>query len=105
MANLLGLAYEERETSFNISIHDDMELDLDEVVVTPAMLANGNTLNRIVLPEQRLVMMVCREGNYFVPNGHTPLVEGDKLLIISGRDTAWRDAYRNAGIEDVIKLP
>ncbi len=105
MANLLGLAYEERETAFNISIHDDVELDLDEVIVTQAMLANGNTLNRIVLPKQRLVMMVCREGNYFVPNGNTPLAEGDRLLIISGRDEAWRDAYRNAGIEDVVKLP
>lgn len=104
MANLLGLAYEERESSFNVSIHDDLALDLDEVVVTQAMLANGNTLNKIVLPEQRLVMMVCREGNYFVPNGHTSLSEGDKLLIISGRDVAWQDAYRNAGIEDVIKL-
>ena len=49
------------------------------------MVERGSTLKDIVLPENTLVMMVCRNGEYFVPRGKTELELGDKLLVITDR--------------------
>ena len=49
-------------------------------------------------------MMVCRDGEYFVPKGNTELKAGDKLLVISDRSEELENAYRNLGIDDVMKL-
>ena len=67
MANLLGLAYEERESAFDVNMHEDMKSVLTEVEVNESMLESGHTLKDIVLPENTLVMMICRDGEYFVP--------------------------------------
>ena len=83
MANLLGLAYEERESAFDVNMHEDMKSVLTEVEVNESMLESGHTLKDIVLPENTLVMMICRDGEYFVPQGKTELRLGDKLLVIS----------------------
>ncbi len=65
MANLLGLAYEERESAFNVEMHhEEMKSALTEVEVNEGVLEAGNTLKDIVLPENTLVMMVCRNGEY-----------------------------------------
>ena len=69
MANLLGLAYEERESAFSVDMHQDMKSALTEVEVNETMLESGHTLKDITLPENTLVMMVCRDGEYFVPQG------------------------------------
>ncbi len=71
MANLLGLAYEERESAFNVEMHEEMKSALTEVEVNESLLASGQTLKDITLPENTLVMMVCRDGEYFVPQGKT----------------------------------
>ncbi len=76
MANLLGLAYEERESAFSVDMHEDMKSALTEVEVNESMLDTGHTLKDITLPENTLVMMVCREGEYFVPQGKTELHAG-----------------------------
>ena len=65
MANLLGLAYEERESAFSVDMHQDMKSALTEVEVNETMLESGHTLKDITLPENTLVMMVCRDGEYF----------------------------------------
>ena len=88
MANLLGLAYEERESAFSVDMHQDMKSALTEVEV------NENTL----------VMMVCRDGEYFVPQGKTELKLGDKLLVISDRSEELATTYKDMGIDDVMKL-
>ena len=77
MANLLGLAYEERESAFSVDMHQDMKSALTEVEVNETMLESGHTLKDITLPENTLVMMVCRDGEYFVPQGKTELKLGD----------------------------
>ena len=92
MANLLGLAYEERESA------------LTEVEVNETMLESGHTLKDITLPENTLVMMVCRDGEYFVPQGKTELKLGDKLLVISDRSEELATTYKDMGIDDVMKL-
>ena len=58
MANLLGLAYEERESAFDVNMHEDMKSVLTEVEVNESMLDSGHTLKEITLPEHTLVMMV-----------------------------------------------
>ena len=104
MANLLGLAYEERESAFSVDIHEDMKSVLTEVEVNESMLDSGHTLRDITLPENTLVMMVCREGEYFVPQGKTELHLGDKLLVISDRSEELESTYKDMGIDDVMKL-
>ena len=104
LANLLGLAYEERESAFDVNIHEDMKSALTEVEVNECMLENGRTLSEISLPENTLVMMICRDGEYFVPKGATRLRLGDKLLVITDRSEELATTYENMGIDDVVKL-
>ena len=104
MANLLGLAYEERESSFGDALQDRMKSAFTEVEVNEQMLATGNTLSRITLPDNTLVVMVCRDGDYFVPSGRTALQVGDKLLILSDRNEELQSQYREFGLDDVIKF-
>lgn len=104
MACLLGLAYEEKESSFDVSMHEDMKSALTEVEVNESMLRSGNTLKEITLPDNTLVMMVCRDGDYFVPQGSVELLQGDKLLVISDRSEELATTYKDMGIDDVMKL-
>jgi len=104
MANLLGLAYEERESAFSVDMHQDMKSALTEVEVNETMLESGHMLKDITLPENTLVMMVCRNGEYFVPQGKTELLLGDKLLVISDRSEELATTYKDMGIDDVMKL-
>ncbi|MDE5694387.1 MAG: cation:proton antiporter, partial [Alistipes sp.] len=104
MANLLGLSYEEHESAFNVNMHEDMKSVLTEVEVNESMLGSGQLLKDIALPENTLVMMVCRGGDYFVPKGNTGLSVGDKLLVISNRDEELAASYKHMGISEVRKL-
>lgn len=101
MANLLGLAYEERESSFRVNIHDSINSVLSEVEVNKSMLSCGATLKEISLPDNTLVMMVCRDGDYFVPQGKTELLLGDKLLLISDRHEELQSTYKDFGLDDI----
>ncbi|MBR1994653.1 MAG: cation:proton antiporter, partial [Alistipes sp.] len=103
MANLLGLAYEEREATFDVKLHDDISSALTEVEVKESMLAAGSTLKEITLPEHTLVMMICRDGAYFVPQGNTQLLVGDVLLVISDRSEELESIYRELGFNEVHK--
>lgn len=103
MANVLGLAYTEREASFAVNLQEDINSALTEVEVGKAMLASGRTLKEITLPENTLVVMICRDGDYFVPQGNTELIVGDKLLVISDRIEELSTTYREMGIDEVTK--
>ncbi len=98
MANLLGLAYPERESAFKVEMNEEMKSALTEITVNDDLLANGNTLKDIILPENTLVMMVCRDGEYFVPQGSTELQSDDQLLLISNRSEDLHAAYEKLGI-------
>jgi len=103
MANALGLAFEEREASFDVNMHEDMTAGMTEVEVNEQMLHSGRTLKEITRPENTLVMMICREGDYFVPQGKTELQVGDKLLVITDRKEELASTYREMGIDEVMK--
>ena len=104
MANLLGMAYEEPESSFGDALQDRMKSDFSEVSVNEQMLASGNTLSHITLPENTLVIMACRDGDYFVPKGQTELQVGDKLLVLSDRNEELQTQYKEFGLDEVIKF-
>ena len=104
MANALGLAYEERESSFNEELREHMRAAFSEVEVNRFMLVNGEKLSEMNLPDNTLVVMVCRDGDYFVPKGSTELLEGDKLLVLSDRGEELDSQYKELGINEVLKF-
>lgn len=104
MANLLGLAYEERESSFADALQDRMKSAFTEVEVNAQMLDGGSLLSDLTLPDNTLVVMVCRDGDYFVPRGNSELFEGDKLLVLSDRNEELQSQYREFGIDEVMNF-
>ncbi len=97
-AQLLGLSTEEKTEAFGIDLPDKVKSALSEIDVQPVLLAHGDRLRDLILPDNTLVVMVKREENYFVPKGATKLVVGDKLLVISDNDEELHREYQSLGI-------
>jgi cell volume regulation protein A len=74
---------EKTGNEFGVEIPEELGPDLNEMVLTRDMLANGNLLSQMDLPEGTLVMMVKRGKTILVPNGRLPMEEGDILLCLS----------------------
>ena len=104
MASVFGLAYKERESKFDIALQDKMKSAFTEIAVTEQMLVEGKTLNKVALPDNTLVVMVCRDGDYFVPKGNAELQVKDKLLILSDRNEELQAQYKEYGVEDIISF-
>ena len=104
LANLLGLAFPEREATFGVNLSEDVPSELTEVEVNGAMMARGGTLRELTLPENTLVMMVARDGGYFVPKGDSRLQVGDKLLVISDRSEELAAICKQLGVDEVMPL-
>jgi cell volume regulation protein A len=104
MAEFLGLAYTEKESKFESALQDKVKSAFTEIAVTEQMLSEGNTLNKVSLPDNTLVVMVCRDGDYFVPKGNASLQIGDKLLILSDRNDELQAHYKEYGVEDIISF-
>ena len=104
MAELFGLAYTEKESKFEGALQDKVKSAFTEISVTEQMLSEGSTLNKVSLPDNTLVVMVCRDGDYFVPKGNAELHIGDKLLILSDRNDELQAHYKEYGVEDIISF-
>ena len=104
MAELLGLAYTEKESKFESALQDKVKSAFTEIAVTEQMLSGGKSLNKVSLPDNTLVVMVCRDGDYFVPKGNAELQMGDKLLILSDRNDELQAHYKEYGVEDIISF-
>jgi cell volume regulation protein A len=104
MAKLLGLSFTEKESKFQNALQDKVRSAFTEIGITEQMLSEGNTLNKVALPDNTLVVMVCRDGDYFVPKGNTSLQLGDTLLILSDRNDELQAHYKEYGVEDIIKF-
>ena len=76
---------EKTGNDFGVELPDEIDTDLTDLTITPDMLADGDTLKEIVLPDGALVMIVKRGTEFLVPNGSLHLQAGDKLLLISER--------------------
>jgi cell volume regulation protein A len=104
MAELFGLAYAEKESKFDDALQDKMKSAFTEIAVTAQMISDGRSLKKVHLPDNTLVVMVCRDGDYFVPKGNTQLQLGDKLLILSDRNDELQAHYKEYGVEDIISF-
>ena len=104
MANWLNLSYEEPESTFKLTVPDDIRSEISEIGVTASMLHRGDTLKDIQLPGHTLVVMVCRDNKYFVPKGFTQLKPGDKLLVVSDDNEALLQKVEDLGIKHVMKV-
>ena len=104
VAELFGLAFTEKESKFEEALQDKVKSAFTEIAVTENMLISGNTLNKVSLPDNTLVVMVCRDGDYFVPKGNAVLQMGDKLLILSDRNDELQAHYKEYGVEDIISF-
>ena len=104
MANWLNLSYEEPESTFKLTVPDDIRSEFSEIGVTASMLHRGDTLKDIQLPGHTLVVMVCRDNKYFVPKGFTQLKPGDKILVVSDDNEALLQKVEDLGIKHVMKV-
>jgi cell volume regulation protein A len=104
MANLLKLSYEEPQQIFKLTVPDHIRSEFSEIEVNQSLLRKGDTLKDIHLPGHTLVVMVYRNGKYFVPKGLTQLLPGDKLLVVSDNNDELLQKVQDLGIENVIKM-
>lgn len=85
MSRWLGLSMPMPKTGndFGVELPEEIGSDLRDLTVTAELLAKGNTLKEMNIPQGTLVMIVKRGDAYLVPNGQLQLELGDKLLLIS----------------------
>ena len=101
MAKLLGLSTpEERKNVFNVELPEEIKTAMSEIEVIPSMLAKGDKLMDLVLPDNTLVALIKKNDSYCVPKGKTKLHTGDKLLVITDDDEALMKTYESLGITD-----
>lgn len=100
----MGLAYEELESVFKVNMPDSVKSEFSEIEVNESLLEHGDTLKEIHLPGGTLVVMICRDDQYFVPKGYTRLVIGDKLLVVSDNNEELIRKAKDMGVEKFIRI-
>lgn len=97
-AKVLGLVCDAPEhKDFAIEVPEDLAVT-SELMVGESMLSKGRCLCDIAMPDDTAVMMIKREGKFFIPNPKTELKPGDKLLIVAGKEEELKDVYGRLGI-------
>lgn len=103
VARWLGLAEKPDQAkeleNFDVEFSDDIKSVTSEIKVTEKALLNGDSLMDLKLPEKTIVVMVKRDGKYFVPNGKTTLYADDMLLVITDDYSALRETYERLGMQ------
>ena len=95
----------EAKEEFGMELSEDIRSVMSEIDLTPEVLAHGNRLMDLNLPDHTLAVMVKRDGRYFIPTGKTVLKANDKLLMISDDDKALLQSYEMLGVKDyTLKL-
>lgn len=104
MAKLLGLAEKEPKSGneFGMELSEEIKSAMSEIEVSANLLAHGNHLMDLTLPDNTLVVMVKRDNHFFVPRGSTRLDIGDKLLVITDNDEELKNTYKKLGIDDYM---
>ena len=83
-----------------MELSEDIKSIVAEASVMPDLLTDGDRLQNLHLPKNTLVIMIKRYDNYFVPNGNTRLLPGDKLLLLSDNEEELRNTLAHLGIEE-----
>lgn len=84
--------------NFDVEFSDEIKSITSELKITQQSLTKGNHLMDLRLPEKTIVVMVKRDGMFFVPNGKTVLMENDRLLVITDDYRALSETYERLGI-------
>ena len=63
-----------------------LKSELKEMVIPPTSPAIGKAIVELGLPDDFLIVLIGRNGEYQLPNGGTCLLAGDKLLVLSERN-------------------
>ncbi len=58
---------------------------LEEVIVPFQSQANGRSIVELSLPSQSLIVLVCRNEKFFIPNGATIMNGGDILWVLASK--------------------
>ena len=85
-----------------MELPEEIKSAMSEIQVSDNLLANGNHLMDLTLPDNTLVVMVKRDNRFFVPRGGTKLNVGDKLLVITDNDEELKNTYEKLGIDDYM---
>ena len=96
VAKLLGVATDlpKEGNLFGVELPEEIDSKLWDVTVTEELLANGNQLKDMNLPQGVLVIMIKRGDTYLVPNGTLEILSGDHLLLISQSDAEEEHALQ-----------
>lgn len=73
------------------------ESSINEVSIPQNYKLNGKRLMEIRMPEQSIVISITRGGEVLIPRGNTPILSGDRILIMA-KNTALHE------ISAVLKL-
>lgn len=100
MADKLGLIdYSVRENVFtDINLPQQIKSAISEIIVNNQMLSKSDMMRDLELPDHTLAIMVQREGQFFIPRGHTQLRVDDHVLFISDDQEALVQAYEELGV-------
>jgi cell volume regulation protein A len=63
------------------------ESELVTLVVAPDSVAAGDRIVHLPFPPDSLVLLVHREGGFFVPDGRTVIEPGDKLVVFTSKES------------------
>lgn len=101
IARWLGVDSQPEQTtkpsSFDFDFSEDIKSVTSEIEITDRIIAKGNRLLDLNLPDNTLVVMVKRNDSYFIPTGKTVLQTNDKLLIITDHNDALMETYKMLG--------
>lgn len=86
---------------FDVEFSDEIKSAMCEISITDAMLAKGNKVMDLTLPDNTLVAMVKREKKYFIPRGNTLLEPDDSILIITDNEEAMRETFKQLGVNQL----
>jgi potassium/hydrogen antiporter len=75
------------ETRYPIELEPtvDTKAALKEVEIEQGDYAHGKQILELGLPEKVLIILINREGKFFIPRGTTEIQDHDKLLILSDK--------------------
>lgn len=102
MADKLDLIdYSVRENVFtDINLPQQIKSAISEIIVNEQMISKSDMMRDLELPDHTLAIMVQREGQFFIPRGHTQLRVDDHVLFISDDQEALVQAYEELGVNN-----
>lgn len=103
VARFLGLEDESvtpsKLSEFDMELPEDVKSTMSEITVREEHLTKGERVMDLPMPKNTLIVMVKRNGHYFVPTGSTELEPQDILLLISDNKHSLEDVYAKMGVK------